>query len=142
MRLEDASDVAELCGQLGYPAQTHEVERRFDTLAKLDDAQVFVAENASGRVVGWIHVYIVHFVDSDAQGELGGFVIADGMRGKGVGRALLAAAERWTLQAGCQAVRVRSQIMREAAHGFYEHLGYAYVKTQKNFHKVIRDGTV
>jgi len=130
----DATAVAELNGQLGYPAQATDVQHRFEEIERHGAGQVFVADEG-GRPIGWVHVYDTHLLEQDATAEIGGLVVADGRRGSGVGRALMAAAENWAAQHGCQAVRVRSQTMREAAHAFYEHLGYAYLKTQKNFQK-------
>jgi GNAT superfamily N-acetyltransferase len=130
----DVAAVAELNGQLGYPAGEAAVQRRFEEIQRYDAGQVFVADDGE-RPIGWVHVYDTHLLEQDATAEIGGLVVADGRRGGGVGRALMAAAEHWAAQHGCQAVRVRSQTMREAAHAFYEHLGYAYLKTQKNFHK-------
>jgi len=134
MHATDASAVADLNGQLGYPASAADVERRLTEIARARAGEVFVAEN-DGQVIGWIHVYDTHLLEQDATAEIGGLVVADGRRGSGVGRGLVSAAEQWAAEHGCQAVRVRSQTMREAAHGFYQHLGYAYLKTQKNFQK-------
>jgi GNAT superfamily N-acetyltransferase len=137
MQREDAVAVADLSEQLGYPATVPEIEQRFDAIAARGDAQVFVAAEPDGRVVGWIHIYCVRLLESDLHGEIGGLVIAEGMRGHGAGHALVSAAEAWAARAGCQTVRVRSQVKREGAHRFYERVGYGYLKTQKNFQKVL-----
>jgi GNAT superfamily N-acetyltransferase len=135
MREGDAQAVAELCGQLGYPATPSEVLGRFQRLARREDARVFVAEDEDGGIAGWTHVYVEYLLESDNGAELGGLVVADGSRGRGVGRALLAAAEEWARERGCRYVRVRSKVERTAAHAFYEHVGYVQFKTQKNFRK-------
>lgn len=139
MQTADAEAVAALSGQLGYPSSGADIVRRFQNIAARPDAAVFVAEADSGRVVGWIHVHRVHVLETDDHAEIGGLVTAEGMRGRGVGRALLEAAEGWAAQAGCRTMRVRSQIFRTEAHGFYEHLGYEYIKTQRNFGKRVGD---
>ncbi len=137
MQTADVEAVAALSGQLGYPATDVEIARRFAGIAARPDAGIFVSADASGRVVGWVHVYRVQLVETDDHAEIGGLVIADGMRGRGVGRSLLEAAEAWAAQIGCRTMRVRSQAFRTEAHGFYEHLGYEYIKTQKNFGKPV-----
>jgi GNAT superfamily N-acetyltransferase len=135
MRDEDAEAVAALSGQLDYPASGADVRRRFESIAERGEAEVFVAEDATGRIVGWVHAYIVDLIEVDRHVEIGGLVVDEQTRGQGVGRALMMAAEAWTRQTRCGSVRVRSQIKREGAHAFYEGLGYEYVKTQKTFQK-------
>ena len=137
MREGDTDAVAGLCRQLGYPATAAEVLNRFQRLARREDSRVFVAEDDDGQVVGWTHVYVEYLLESDDGAELGGLVVADGTRGHGIGRALLAAAEEWARERGCRSVRVRSKVERAAAHEFYEHVGYVHFKTQKNFRKLL-----
>ncbi len=69
--------------------------------------------------------------------ELAGLVVADSARGIGIGAALLAAAEAWARAAGFALMRVRSNVVRERAHRFYEREGYCRVKAQAVFHKSI-----
>ena len=44
-------------------------------------------------------------------------------------------AEEWAREKGCATVGVRSNVIRERAHAFYERIGYKHIKTQKSFHK-------
>ena len=71
----------------------------------------------------------------DSQAEIGGLVVDEGLRGRGVGRMLMRQAEVWALAQGCRAIRLRSNIVREGAHSFYERLGYSRLKTQTVFRK-------
>jgi GNAT superfamily N-acetyltransferase len=48
---------------------------------------------------------------------------------------LLARAERWAREKGCRAIGLRSNVIRDRAHAFYERHGYKHVKTQKSFRK-------
>jgi GNAT superfamily N-acetyltransferase len=138
MRMEDAATVAQLSGDLGYPTTTAQICDRFRSMAENRDAGVFVAEATDGRIVGWIHVCGMHLLESDAHAEIGGLVVAEGVRGQGMGGALLAAAEAWAERHGYDTVRVRSNVTRVEARGFYEHLGYGHIKTQNNFCKVLK----
>jgi hypothetical protein len=45
--------------------------------------------------------------------------------------------EAWARQRGLAAIGVRSNIIRERAHIFYERLGYTVTKTQKVFRKTL-----
>jgi GNAT superfamily N-acetyltransferase len=137
MRADDAAAVAELTGELGYPASAAELLSRFQSIGERADAQVYVAQGADGLVIGWVHVYGAYLLESDPHAEIGGLVVADGARGRRIGAALMSAAEAWALEHGYGSVRVRSRIARAEAHGFYEHLGYNRVKTQHTFRKAI-----
>jgi GNAT superfamily N-acetyltransferase len=130
----DAAAAAQLSGELGYPASAEDMEVRIRAREHLRDHAVFVA-CIEEDVVAWIDVSIVHHLAVDAYGEIGGFVVADGHRGVGVGRELLAHAEQWIAARGIPNVVVRSQIKREDAHRFYLREGYSRTKTSAVFSK-------
>jgi hypothetical protein len=48
-------------------------------------------------------------------------------------------AERWTQQLGLRAICVRSNVLRDASHPFYEQLGYVRRKTQHVYLKSLGD---
>ncbi|MFC4819326.1 GNAT family N-acetyltransferase [Dokdonella ginsengisoli] len=131
----DAPALAELCGQLGYPATRQQIVARLAAIEADPAGRVLVAEDAEGRVVGWLHVaQQAHLVD-DEVAEILGLVVAEPVRGGGVGAGLLCAAETWARERGATQVRVRSRMERERAHGFYERAGYRRSKTQHVFAK-------
>jgi GNAT superfamily N-acetyltransferase len=134
MTHEDCAAVAALCGQLGYPATTGDIRARFDSITARGAGIVFVAEN-DGSLVGWIHASVSPVLEADLYAEIAGLVVDESCRSHGVGAALVQAAERWARTAGCGAMRVRSRVMRERAHAFYERNGYARIKTQHAFEK-------
>lgn len=126
--------LAELAGQLGYPSTGAEIERRFVGLESSRDHKVFVAQ-ANGEVVGWIGVFVYRCLEADARAEISGLVVDERVRSQGIGLKLLARAEEWARELGCAAIGLRSNVIRERAHLFYERLGYKYVKTQKSFRR-------
>ena len=135
MTAADAKAVGELSGQLGYPMSESVVLGRIASIVDRDEhaAIVAVIENA---VVGWIHVYVSHIIESPcAYVEIGGLVVDEDFRGQGVGKALVTEVENWALQGGFDDIRVRSASRRTEAHAFYEKLGYELVKTQMRFAK-------
>jgi GNAT superfamily N-acetyltransferase len=135
--LADAARIAELSGQLNYPASEVDVARRLRALPQDSSHVVFVAEDGAGRVVGWAHTYALHFVGSDLRAEVAGLVVDDSCRGAGIGKALMARIEDWAREKGLAAVTLRSNVIREPAHKFYEKLGYKIVKTQHAFRKLL-----
>lgn len=134
-QLSDVVRIAELSGQLNYPSTPAEIEQRLRALPKDGSHAVFVAEDGAGRVVGWAHVYELHFVGSDLRAEVGGLVVDPSCRNCGVGKALMVRAEEWARERGLPAVTLRSNVIRGEAHAFYEKLGYTRFKTQHAFRK-------
>jgi GNAT superfamily N-acetyltransferase len=133
-RTYDATAIAGLCGELGYPATREQIVKR---LAAIDAASacsgVLVAEDREGRVVGWLHVGLAAHLTDDASAEILGLVVHESARGAGVGAELLLAAQTWANAHGAAQLRVRSRVERERAHRFYERAGYVRIKTQAVF---------
>ena len=140
-RLGDASAIAELSRQLGYPATGEEVVRRLAGLAEhAGDDGVLVAEIASRGVVGWIHVSVLRHLESEPYAEIVGLVVHEESRGQGVGAALVAAARTWALDRGLARLDVRTNVVREDAYRFYEREGFRTVKKQAVMTLMIRGG--
>jgi GNAT superfamily N-acetyltransferase len=135
--LEDAEAAAELSGQLGYPVSTDAMRARIEQYRQLPDHVVYVASTTSPeRSVGWIDVSVVHHLQNDPYGEIGGLVVAADYRGLGIGQKLLRRAEQWIREEKMVPhVVVRSQISREGAHRFYLREGYNRWKTSAVFSK-------
>lgn len=134
-RTGDCSRMAELAGQLGYKATGVDIEKRLAGMDASPDYAVFVAELPSGEIAGWVGVFVYRCVEADTRAEINGLVVDDRMRSLGIGRHLMERAEEWARQKGCETVGVRSNVIRERAHAFYERLGYEHFKTQKSFRK-------
>lgn len=133
----DAARIAELSGQLGYPSTTEDILRRMRSLVPAVNHALMVAETPAGDVIGWIHVSVNPLIESDVRAEINGLVVAEGHRSLGAGRVLLEEAERWARERGCRMVSLRSNVIRDRAHRFYERLGYEHYKTQKTFRKML-----
>ncbi len=135
---EDASAIADLSGQLRYSTSAGEVEARLRAIADSPRHRAIVACRDDESVVGWIHVLISLRVASRTFGELGGFVVDEQFRGRGIGILLLRAAEEWVKNEGVDILRVRSRSNRTDSHAFFQRAGFALTKDQKVFDKPIR----
>ncbi|HEU5311863.1 MAG TPA: GNAT family N-acetyltransferase [Candidatus Eisenbacteria bacterium] len=133
----DSDAVARLATQLGYPSTPDQVVRRYRSIGTSPESHVAVAVDGSGTVVGWIHVFGNRLLESEPDAEIGGLVVDEAVRGRGVGTALVAAAEAWARERGYPVVSVRSNVVRTATHEFYQERGYGIVKTQIKFRKTI-----
>jgi GNAT superfamily N-acetyltransferase len=131
----DCGEIAELAGQLGYQCTSQEVSERLSEMQDRKQYAVLVAEFPKGQIAGWIGVYLFRSVETGSWAEVNGLIVHDRVRCRGIGKALLDAAEMWARSVGCRAISVRSNIKRDRAHRFYEGNGYAHIKTQKEFHK-------
>ncbi len=135
--LADAARIAALATQLGYPSTTEQALARLRTLPQDGSHVVYVAENETHGVIGWVHVFELLPVAHDRVAEVAGLVVDASCRSTGVGKRLMEAAEHWARTKGLSTVVLRSNVIREPAHNFYEKLGYTLIKTQHAFRKVL-----
>jgi len=131
----DAPRIAVLSGQLGYPATAAQMRKRLRGIKPASQHAVFVGDSAKDGVIGWVHVSREPLLEVEIRAEVNGLVVAEGQRSLGAGAKLLAAAEEWARKHGCKSMSVRSNVIRERAHQFYERHGYEHYKTQKSFRK-------
>ena len=128
--VEDAPQVRSLLRQLGYPHTDEALKHRLEMFDTRPDTIVLVAEDNSGKLSGCIQVVIANRLAEGPYGEIAGLVIAEGERGHGIGRQLVAKAADWLMRQGMSRLRVRCNAIREDAHGFYTHLGFRITKSQ------------
>jgi GNAT superfamily N-acetyltransferase len=136
----DASALASLLGELGYPSDAEAVRARMTRLLDVrgDSAADLVAvaiDEQRGGVVGLLAVHRFAALHDDASVALiTALVVAERARGLGIGRQLvdraIDTARRW----GCTRLLVTTHVRRADAHAFYERIGFEltgrrYVKT-------------
>lgn len=134
-KTKDAVRLRELTEQLGYPATPAEIRERMRGIRLTAQHALFVAETKDAGVIGWIHVTKQPLLEAEIVAQINGLVVAEEHRSLGVGAELLAAAEDWARKHGCKGMVVRSNVIRERAHQFYERRGFEHYKTQKTFRK-------
>lgn len=135
-RAGDAGAMAALAGELGYPSTEAEVVERLRRLEEHPDVHaVYVVESPPGRIAAWLHVYASYQIESDPFAEIGGLVVGERDRGARIGEALVRRAEAWARERGFARLRVRSNVVRERAHRFYERIGFERIKNQSVFER-------
>ncbi|WP_231737882.1 GNAT family N-acetyltransferase [Terracidiphilus gabretensis] len=134
LSISDAEAVAILNHQLGYPSSVADLLPRIEQLLHSSERATF-AGILESRLIGWIDVAIERHLQSSDTAVIGGLVVHEDVRGRGIGRRLCQAAEDWARGRGISIVRVRSQIKREDAHRFYLQDGYEQVKISAVFEK-------
>jgi GNAT superfamily N-acetyltransferase len=133
-RPRDYARIAELAGQLGYPSSADEIAKRLEGMQHSNEHAVFVAQVGSD-LAGWLAVFVYRVVEADPRAEISGLVVDERYRSQRIGMHLLARAEDWARKNGCREIGLRSNVIRDRAHAFYERHGYKHVKTQKSFRK-------
>jgi GNAT superfamily N-acetyltransferase len=133
-KTSDIARLASLAGELGYPTSAAEMKVRFRRVKPAALNAMFVAES-EGEVIGWTHVSISFLLEVPLRAEINGLIVSESSRSLGTGARLLEAAEDWARTKKCEGMSVRSNVIRDRAHAFYERNGYEHYKTQKAFRK-------
>jgi PhnO protein len=134
LSIRDAEAVAILNHQLGYPSSVADMLPRIEQLLHSSERVAF-AGILDDCLIGWIDVAIERHLQSCDTAVIGGLVVHEDVRGRGIGRRLCQAAEDWARGRGISIVRVRSQIKRKDTHRFYLQDGYEQVKISAVFEK-------
>jgi GNAT superfamily N-acetyltransferase len=132
MNAGHAPDVQKLSEQLGYPLSLTETERNIKEMLTAKDHVAFAALY-NEKLVGWIHAFRCLVLEGNPFIEIGGLVVDEDYRGKGVGKKLVESIRNWCLENGFYDIRVRSNVKRKEAHKFYTATGFRESKEQKVF---------
>ena len=134
MESDDLAAVRGLLDQLGYDVEADEVSRRFTAVDESGSQALAVAESG-GDVVGFLHVFGRPALEKPPEAVVQAMAVDRATRRHGIGRALLAFAERWARERGFRSVTLGSEVGRADAHAFYTRLGYAPTATSQLFRK-------
>jgi GNAT superfamily N-acetyltransferase len=119
----DAEVIAALFTDEGYPAGPSDIVERLTRFSS-EHSQVIVAEH-EGLVLGFIAVHALpRFEHDDRILRVLALVVDAGARERGVGRSLMAEAERIATELGAAFVEVTSGHHRPDARRLYESMGY------------------
>ena len=118
----DATALAGLMGQLGYPAGPDAIASRLERLRIVGD-QLLVAV-LGGSVVGLAHLHVSPTIEHERPAaKLSALVVDQANRGEGIGRALVDAALAEARARNCAVFFLTTSERRDDAHAFYERLG-------------------
>lgn len=117
--------VQELLGQLGYVFTAAEVQARLNLLAASNTDPVLLAiQNL--EVVGLIALHFATMLQQrEPVAQITALVVRDGVRGTGIGKALVDAGGDLARHSGCGRLELRTANARIEAHAFYRRLGFA-----------------
>ena len=124
-RLNDAPALASLMCELGYETTSAEMRQRLKSILPDSRYRTFVAEidhQVCGMIGTLTHAGHEH---NDLSGRIVALVVSEKQRRSGIGRALIAAAEKDFAKRKVTRVSLTTRFTREEAHQFYEALGYS-----------------
>ena len=126
LRLADAADaesIATLFTDEGYPAGPSDIVARLERFSTAH-ARVIVAEH-EGALLGFIAIHALpRFEHDDWIVRVLAIVVDAGARERGVGRSLMAEAERVSREMGAAFIELTAGHHRPEARQLYESLGY------------------
>ncbi|HZS18823.1 MAG TPA: GNAT family N-acetyltransferase [Candidatus Udaeobacter sp.] len=121
---DDGPALAQLMCELGYVTAPGEMDARLELILSNTAYRTLVAI-VNGSVCGMIGTIVYpSYEHNDPGARILALVTSSAQRRRGIGRALIAAAEKDLAQRGIQRVSLNTQLIREDAHKFYESLGY------------------
>ena len=122
----DTPAIASLLAELGHPTPPADIPSLLAALIH-EGGTVVLAEANDGAPLGLLALARPTPVPAPgAVGYITALVVAAAARGRGVGRALVAAARQWAMQNGCARLTVNSAEHRADAHAFYPACGMPY----------------
>ena len=120
----DASAVATLLGELGYPCTRDEATARIKVMSS-DETMVLVVADVHGDLRGLYSLDFMFYLPFGRTScRITSLVVAPAHRNSGLGRQMLKDAEARALRRGAARVEVTSAEQREGAHAFYRRCGY------------------
>ncbi|HJX97662.1 MAG TPA: GNAT family N-acetyltransferase [Chthoniobacterales bacterium] len=130
----DMEALADLMTQLGYETRTSEMQMRMETIMANKQYATFVAVS-EGKVCGMIGTRISYSYEHNNPGAaILALIVSENMRGRGVGEALVTAAENDLTQKNIRRLAVYTHFRRTRAHEFYEKMGY-----EKNGFRLVKE---
>jgi ribosomal protein S18 acetylase RimI-like enzyme len=121
----DAPALASLMCELGYETTSAEMRQRLKPILSDAGFRTFVAEiddQVCGMIGTLTHASHEH---NDPSGKIIALVVSEKQRRSGIGRALIAAAEKDFAKRKITRVSLTTRFTREEAPQFYEALGYS-----------------
>ncbi len=121
---DDAPELARLLTELGHPSTPEEIAVSWSDWFR-EGNRAFVAETSASKLDGVITVHVMRVLHRrQPVGRITALIVDPAARGRGIGQALVVAAESFLRQHGCGLIEITSNDRLTDAHAFYRHFGY------------------
>ena len=114
---------------------------RFFAGDRREPAEVLIAFDDAGHAVGFVEVSIRNIVDGCSTGNVGyleGWYVGPSVRQRGIGRALIRAAEQWARRQGCTEFGSDALIENDVSLAAHRALGFQETSRVCVFRKDLR----
>ncbi len=109
-------------------------------LARPEEYAVFLSIGEDGRPNGFVEVSLRPWAEGCTTSPVGyieGWFVEEGARGRGIGRALISAAEEWTRTRGCRELASNAEIANEVGQRVHRALGFEEVGRDVHYRRTI-----
>jgi GNAT superfamily N-acetyltransferase len=137
MQKSDLPQIIPLATQLGYPSNLAQLTERFGPLSSDEKNILLVAENEDGEIVAFAHAHETATLMTGRRAELNAIVVDESSRGAGIGKSLMAGAEKWVRSRGLDKLRLGTRSSRTDTHEFYKKIGFSIDKEWLVFSKKV-----
>jgi len=132
IKVIDSSSIAELNQELGYQIDQCLIESQIISIRSENNHYGYVAI-IDNQIVGYIHGFVSIRLTTSPFAEIGGLIVNEDFRNRGIGRKLV---DHFEMQIkDVENIRVRCNVNRKSAHKFYLTLNYIEKKEQKIFER-------
>ena len=134
---ENLKDLAELMNQWSETVQYKESEiaDSIEEMTRRSDNKIFIAQERTGKVVGYIATGICCYPGTKPFVEVIQLLVDHNSRSQGVGTLLVQHVSECYKKEGIHEMKLHSRIDRERAHHFYRKLGFKEFKQSLFFEK-------
>ena len=136
--MNDLERVTALLREFGYPTTLSVMKERMQDMEN-DSLHCTLVAELDNEVVGMVGLRQIssYYKQKECITEITALIVSEQLRGNGLGKRLVASAEEWARQQGCNQLFLRSgnRVERAPAHAFYRHIGFE--KSGYRFNKAL-----
>ncbi|WP_157964503.1 GNAT family N-acetyltransferase [Exiguobacterium flavidum] len=121
---DDAAELGELMGELGYPATTEQMTGRLEAINRESNYLTLIAE-MDDEVIGMAGAFAGLAFESDEKYvRIIALVVKKAFRNRKAGKCLVEGIEDWATDQGIKKIAVNTGNRRGESHSFYERNGF------------------